>query len=75
MIGRLALLFSVGLVLLAGVSAAQNTEKEEAAVAVAQKWLAIIDDEKYEESWNDAAVYFKNAVTKEQWQQSITDKK
>ena len=71
MIRRLACLVSVGLVLVAGVAVAQEADKENAAVAAAEKWLASVDEGKYAESWQDAAVYFKNAVTKEQWAQSL----
>ncbi len=30
-------------------------------------WLALVDSGKYAESWQEAAQYFKNAVTKDQW--------
>ena len=46
--------------------------KEEAAVEVAKAWLAHIDEGNYGESWETAAVYFKNAITKENWEQALT---
>ena len=58
-------------VLLAGISWAANTEKEEAAIAVAQKWLALVDVGKYSESWREAAEYFRNAVKQDQWGQLL----
>ena len=63
----------LGLFLLLSVSvvAAEDSEKEKDAVAVAEEWLTIIDDGKYAESWKEAAQYFKNAVKQEQWEQSL----
>ena len=66
--------FMVMLVLSVGVAkgvAGENTGKEKAAVAVAEKWLALIDEGKYAESWKEAAEYFKAAVKQEQWEQSL----
>ena len=33
--------------------------------------MRMIDEEKYDESWKDAAELFRNAVTQEQWAQSL----
>ena len=71
MILRIALLIGLSLLLVVGIATAQNPQKEKAAVASAEKWLAAVDKGKYVESWQEAAVYFKNAVTKEQWEQSM----
>lgn len=49
-----------------------SEEKENKAVEAAKTWLALIDEEKYGESWETAAVYFKNATTKEKWEQMLT---
>ena len=71
MIYRVGCLILLGL-MLTGVSFAQSgTETEPAAVSVALKWLAEVDEGKYGDSWNDTAGYFKNAVTKAQWVQSL----
>lgn len=40
---------------------------EESALASAQKWLTLIDKGKYSESWDQAAQFFKAAVSKKQW--------
>ena len=48
-----------------------NTGKEKAAVAVAEKWLTMVDEGKYAESWKEAAEHFKAAVKQEQWEQSL----
>ena len=40
---------------------------EEAAVAASQAWLALVDEGNYSGSWEEAAEYFRAAVTVEQW--------
>ena len=42
-------------------------EKEKAAEAAADNWLKLVDDGNYGQSWEDAAQYFKAAVTKADW--------
>ncbi len=44
-----------------------DEKAEKAAVASAGGWLSLVDEGKYSESWDQAAEYFRNAVTKEQW--------
>ena len=39
----------------------------EDAVDAAINWLLLIDGEKYAESWNEAADYFKSAIPQDQW--------
>ena len=36
-----------------------------------EKWLSLIDGEKYGESWKEAAEFFRNAVKQGQWEQSM----
>lgn len=50
---------------------AKTSEKEKAAAAAAERWLQMVDSEKYAESWKEAADLFKNAIHQEQWQQSL----
>jgi hypothetical protein len=50
-----------------GVKAKEETE----AIAAAKAWLALVDDGKYDESWSEAATYFRNAVEKAKWQQQM----
>jgi hypothetical protein len=45
--------------------------KEKAAVNAAKTWLKLVDEGKYFEGWDEAAQYFKNAVTKEQFGASL----
>jgi hypothetical protein len=44
---------------------------EKVAVVASNAWLSLVDEGNYAESWNQAAGFFKNAVTKEQWQSSM----
>lgn len=62
---------AIGMVLTAGLAKAAEPGKEKAAVAVAEKWVALVDEGKYAESWKEAAEYFRNAVKPEQWEQSL----
>ena len=48
-----------------------NPTAEKAALTSAGAWLALVDGGKYSESWDQAAEYFRNAVTKEQWVASL----
>ena len=50
----------------------QNNEiAEQAAVAAAENWLALIDNDSTSESWNQSASLFKAAVSQEQWKASL----
>ena len=71
MIRRIAVLALVSLILSVGAVYAAGLEKEKAAVSSAEKWLRMIDEEKYAESWKDSAELFRNAMTQEQWVQSL----
>ena len=62
----------LGLFVGGGFAAAQGAEKEKAALAAAQEWLSMVDSGDYWLSWMEAAEYFRNAVTAEQWVQSLT---
>jgi hypothetical protein len=47
---------------------AQNNPKAEAgAVSAAEAWLTLVEDEKYGESWDEAADVFKEAIQRENW--------
>ena len=48
-----------------------NQDKEISAEAAAKAWLHLADDGKYLESWNEAAAYFKGAVTMESWKKTM----
>ena len=61
------------IVLLVGCIAAVvfGGENEDAAVEVAEEWLALVDAGEYDESWDEAAAYFRRAVTKDDWIASL----
>lgn len=71
MIRYLILWVMVSAFLLAGSVMADDAAKENAAVLVAQHWLAMVDGGEYAHSWDEAAEYFKGAITREQWGQSL----
>jgi hypothetical protein len=71
MIRGIAYIVAIGLIF-GGIDAlAADSKKELAALSAAEKWLAIIDSEKYAESWKDTAELFRNAVQLNQWTQSM----
>ena len=71
MIRKIACLVTIGLIF-SGISVlAADSKKEAAALSAAEKWLAMVDSEKYAESWKEAAELFRNAVQPQQWEQSI----
>ena len=44
-----------------------ESEKEKAATEAVMPWLDLVDSGQYGESWFQAASVFRNAVSKEQW--------
>jgi Protein of unknown function (DUF4019) len=54
-----------------GWAAAQDAKKEQAAVAAAEQWLTLVDAGDYARSWQESAQFFKDAVTKDSWEQSL----
>ena len=44
---------------------------EKTAVTSSAAWLSLVDEGKFSESWDQAAGYFRNAVTKDQWLASL----
>ena len=60
------LLFTIG-----GCAPESNPDAEKLGIESAQAWLEFVDIEKYTESWEEAAEYFKSAITKEKWGKAI----
>jgi len=52
-------------------TAISSDSREEAAVKAAVSWLSLVDNGDYDKSWEEAAAYFRNAIPKGQWQQTI----
>lgn len=71
MIRAINYLVIIGLIF-SGVNAlAADSKKESAALSAAQKWLALVDGEKYADSWKESAERFKNSVQSDQWMQMM----
>jgi hypothetical protein len=71
MIFKVSFLVILALALSLASAMAGSPEKEKAAVISAEKWLGLVDSQKYPESWKETAEYFRNAITQEQWKQSL----
>lgn len=71
MIRKIACLVTIGLIFSGITVLAADSKKEAAALFAAEKWLAMVDSEKYAESWKEAAELFRNAVQPKQWEQSM----
>lgn len=61
----------------AGAEAAQAQDvsaggPEAVAVAAAREWLALVDAGSYTDSWEMAATLFRNAVTRDRWEQAVS---
>jgi hypothetical protein len=52
--------------------AKDNPEAEKQALAAAEAWLALVDDGKYAESWDEAANYLRGAVAKDDFVKSLS---
>ena len=70
MIHKIILVLAV-LMLSVTPAVVKGSEKENAAVISAEKWLGMIDKGKYAQTWKEAAELFRNAISQEQWEQSM----
>jgi hypothetical protein len=61
----------MGLALILCAFAVSQSKPEEAAEKSARSWLALVDSGKYDQSWDEAAEFFKHAVSKAQWQSML----
>ncbi len=64
------LLSLILLVSLCAVVQAQP-KPEQVAQQSSDAWLALVDSGKYADSWQEASQFFKAAVTKDQWQNTL----
>ncbi len=71
MIRKISCLVTIGLIFSGITVLAADSKKEAAALSAAEKWLVMVDSEKYAESWKEAAELFRNAVQPQQWEQSM----
>ncbi|TNF70536.1 MAG: DUF4019 domain-containing protein [Acidobacteria bacterium] len=65
----IAVLALLAIVFLPLVAVAETPEKE--AIKAAESWLALVDAGDYAKSWDAAAAYFRGAITKEKWEQTL----
>lgn len=71
MIRRLVCLVIIGFIFSSINALSADSKKELAALSAAEKWLVMVDCEKYAESWKETAELFRNAVPPLQWEQSM----
>ncbi len=67
----LAAVLAALLVAVSAPTARADDASEAAAVAAAEEWLALIDRGRFDESWEQAAAYLKNAVSKADFVQAV----
>ncbi len=68
-------LFSIAcifLFLLSAIPASASEMAEKKAIEASHAWLKLVDNGQYAKSWETAAEIFKNAVSQEQWNQSLS---
>ena len=61
----------VGVLGVLGCASESEWSREDIALEAAEAWLALVDAREYEKSWDEAAAYFKGAVTRAGWQRSM----
>jgi Protein of unknown function (DUF4019) len=71
MIRKIVCFVVIGLILGTTTVMAARSDREKAAIASAEKWLRIVDEGKYSESWEESSEYFKQAVQQDQWKQAV----
>lgn len=71
MIRKIVCLVVIGLILTVIAAVGGSPEKEKPAVALAERWLGLVDQGKYAESWEEAAALFRNSINQGQWEQSL----
>ena len=62
---------AVSLLLILPLSLKADQVQDEAAVAASKAWLVLVDSGKYGESWDQAADYFRKALSKEKWESAL----
>ena len=71
MIRRIVCFVVIGLILCTATVMAGRSDREKSAIAAAEKWLTIVDEGKYIESWKESSEYFKQAIKQDQWEQAV----
>ena len=71
MVLKVIVALGTAIVLSVCVVLAEEPDKMKAALFSAKAWLFLVDEEKYSDSWNEAAGYFKGAVKEERWRETL----
>jgi hypothetical protein len=69
LVALVSFIFALLAVMNSGIYAEQSAK--DTAVAASQEWLSLVDKGDYDESWNEAAGFLKNAVPKQKWSESL----
>lgn len=69
--GKVLLFIFCMALLPANAFSSDNADKEQAAIAAAGHWLALVDQGDYVTSFREAAAKFQDAPTPEQWKQEL----
>lgn len=73
MAGRILILMVVVLALcVTGVISGESGE-EKGALEAATRWLALVDNAKYAESWAQASEFFKASIEQEKWEHMVRE--
>ncbi len=60
------------ILLVAGRSGLCEDSPEKLATKAGQLWLLLVDEGKYEESWDKASNNFQMAITRDKWKEALT---
>ena len=71
MIRKIAWLVVIGMMFSSAAVSASDSKKLAPALFAANKWLALVDKEKYAESWKEAADLFRHMVQSDLWVASL----
>ena len=71
MIRKIAWLVIIGMMFSSTALSASDSKKLAPALFAANKWLALVDKEKYAESWKEAADLFRHMVQSDLWVASL----
>ncbi len=69
---RISIPVCIALVLATFLPTYANEQAEKKAVAASMEWLKLVDNGRYEASWDSSSVLFKRAVGKEQWKRQVS---
>jgi Protein of unknown function (DUF4019) len=68
---RLLAVSAAILILIGFSTSADDSDAVAKAQVAAKSWLALTDSAKYGQSWDDAASFFKGAITKADWEKAV----